>query len=231
MQEKGTVSFSPRRKILNQQLQRLLTEISNASAQYSRKVRLLAVSKYFPDEDIACLANLGQLEFAESRPQSLRDRAEKYPDLRWHMIGPLQRNKAKYIGQYAACWHSVEDVEVAKVVAKYVCNRRLPVLLQVNIAGLEHQHGVLPASLPVLYDQVRSIPELEVTGLMCMAPRDESARLCFRQLCSLRDGLSDGSLGDLSMGMSNDFHVAIEEGSTIVRLGSILFDPEGINQR
>ncbi len=219
-----------RREFLNQQLQKLLTEISNVSAPFSRKVRLLAVSKYFPDEDIACLASLGQLEFAESRPQSLRDRAKKYPDLCWHMIGPLQRNKAKYIGQYAACWHSVEDIETAQAVAKYVCNRRLPVMLQVNIAGKEHQHGILPTSLPVLYEQIRNIPELKVTGLMCMAPRDGSARLCFRQLCGLRDDLSDGSLGELSMGMSNDFHIAIEEGSTIVRLGSVLFDPKGINQ-
>ena len=187
--------------------------------------RLIAVSKYSSDEAVACLVEAGQKDFAESRPQSLRDRSQLFPDVCWHMIGPVQKNKAKYVGRHAAMWHSVEDEETALAVAKYVAGRRLPILLQVNVSGIPQQHGALPGNLPVLYEQVSRIPELEITGLMCMAPRDGDVRSCFRGLRSLRDVLADGSLGELSMGMSGDFRIAIEEGATMVRLGSALFGP------
>lgn len=214
-----------RKVCLKRRYQRVLTEISQLASGFGRETRLLAVSKYAPDEDICYLAGLGQVEFAESRPQALRDRAVRYPDLHWHMIGPLQINKAKYVGRFASCWHSVEDANTARAVAKQVSHRRLPVLLQVNISGQGHQHGVLPNGLPSLYEEVKEIPELEITGLMGMAPRNEGARASFRKLRCLRDGLSDGSLGELSMGMSHDFHAAIEEGATIVRLGAAIFGP------
>jgi len=189
------------------------------------KTRLIAVSKYSPDEAVACLAEAGQKDFAESRPQSLRDRARRFPDACWHMIGPVQKNKAKYVGRHAGMWHSVEDAKVASAVASHVVDRRLPVLLQVNVSGILQQHGVLPERLSVLYEQISHIPELEITGLMCMAPRGGDVRSCFRELRSLRDELADGSLVELSMGMSGDFRIAIEEGATMVRLGSALFDP------
>jgi len=186
-------------------------------------VRLVAVSKYTTDAAVACLAGAGQRVFAESRPQALRDRARCFPDLDWHMIGPVQKNKAKYVARYAGMWHSVEDVETAMAVAKHVQGRLLPVLLQVNIAGLPHQHGVVPEALPRLYEQVAGLAGLQVVGLMCMAPREGHARDCFRRLRDLRDSLADGSLGELSMGMSGDFRIAIREGATMVRLGSALF--------
>jgi len=100
-------------------------------------VRLLAVSKYAPDESVHCLVDVGQMDFGESRPQNLRDRAERFPDVNWHMIGPLQKNKAKYIGRYAFMWHSVEDIETAKAVAAHVHGRKLPVMLQVNVHGIQ----------------------------------------------------------------------------------------------
>jgi len=194
-------------------------------------VRLLAVSKYAPDESVRCLVDTGQMDFGESRPQNLRDRAERFPDVNWHMIGPLQKNKAKYIGRHAFMWHSVEDIETAKAVAAHVHGRKLPVMLQVNVAEIADQHGVGIKRVPAVLKQLMDIPALQVHGLMCMAPKDTDGRACFRALRHLRDKLSGGSLrplrytGDLKlcMGMSNDYRIAIEEGSEMVRLGSILF--------
>jgi len=199
-------------------------------------VRLLAVSKYAPDEAVRCLIAAGQMDFGESRPQGLRDRAQAFSNVRWHMIGPLQKNKARYIGRYAAMWHSVEDMDAARAVAAHVRGRRLPVLLQVNIAGRSNQHGVDPARAPAMLEQLLTLPELKVRGLMCMAPGKSDARACFRALRILRDHLMHGSLRpshdvsedascplELCMGMSGDYAQAIAEGATMVRLGSILF--------
>lgn len=202
-------------------------------------VRLLAVSKYAPDAAVECLLEAGQLDFAESRAQSLRDRARRFPAARWHMIGPLQKNKAKYIARHAAMWHSVEDPDTAMTVAAHVEGRRLPVLVQVNVAGVPHQHGVPPEQAPVLFECLSRIPGLEVRGLMCMAPKEGDARACFRALRILRDRCLHGSLRppredesgtndfELSMGMSGDWRLAVAEGATMVRLGSILFGMEG----
>ncbi|MFQ5582014.1 MAG: YggS family pyridoxal phosphate-dependent enzyme [Mariprofundaceae bacterium] len=186
-------------------------------------VRLLAVSKYASDEAVSCLVKAGQKEFAESRPQALRNRARVWPACAWHMIGPVQKNKAKYIGRHASMWHSVEDAETAEQVARHVEDRVLPVLLQVNMTGNPRQHGVAPDKAIRLFEQVSSMKQLQVKGLMCMASRDADARTAFRHLWCLRDELFGGSLGSLCMGMSGDYRIAIEEGATIVRLGTALF--------
>lgn len=193
--------------------------------------RLLAVSKYAQDEAVRCLVDAGQMDFGESRPQKLRDRAEKFPDVNWHMIGPLQKNKAKYIGRHAFMWHSVEDIETAQAVAAHVQDRKLPVMLQVNMTNMLHQHGVDVAQVPVFVEHLMGIQALEFCGLMCMAPRDSDARAHFSALRRLRDTLVSGSLRPalhsgklkLCMGMSSDYRIAIEEGSDMVRLGSVLF--------
>lgn len=188
--------------------------------------RLIAVSKYAPDRAIEALAAAGQRDFAESRPQALRDRAQRFPGLTWHMIGPVQKNKAKYVGRHAAFWHSVEDVEIAREVARHVQGNSLKVLLQVKLAGLAQQHGIAPARLPALYEEVKGIGKLQVVGLMTMAPRQGDTRAVFSHLRRLRDGLGNGSLRELSMGMSGDYRLALSEGATMVRLGSILFATE-----
>ncbi len=192
---------------------------------------LLAVSKYHSDEAVTVLAQAGQLDFGESRPQSLRDRAQKFPHLNWHMIGPVQKNKAKYVGRYAAMWHSLCDVDIAREVAGYVEGRQLPVLLQINISGEKQKYGVAPENASMLLEAVKVLPELKVVGLMGMAAKavegddDQSVRGSFRMLRNLRDELADESLGELCMGMSGDFRIAMEEGATMVRLGTVLFGP------
>ena len=192
---------------------------------------LLAVSKYHSDDEVAVLARAGQRDFGESRPQALRDRAQKFPHLHWHMIGPVQRNKAKYVGRYAAMWHSLCDIDVAREVAGYVENRQLPVLLQINISGEKQKYGVAPEEALSLLNAVKALPELKVVGLMGMAAKsvegddEQAVRASFRMLRNLRDELADESLGELCMGMSGDFRIAMEEGATMVRLGTVLFGP------
>ncbi|MDX8395925.1 MAG: alanine racemase, partial [Mariprofundaceae bacterium] len=133
-----------------------------------KKIRLIAVSKYTSETAVKTLADAGQKDFGEARPQQLRDRAEKFPELHWHMIGPVQKNKAKYIGRHAAMWHSLSDEDTAHAVAKHVNDRILPVLIQVNISGEEQKSGVSPENLPALFQKVQEIDSLQVMGLMGM---------------------------------------------------------------
>jgi len=187
------------------------------------EVKLLAVSKYAPDELVSILIQAGESEFGESRPQSLRDRAGQWPACNWHMIGPLQKNKAKYIGRDAAMWHSCDDITTAEAVASHVVDRELPVLMQVNIAGNPAQRGVAPDAAAQLADAINRIDGLKLAGVMGMAPQHGDTRQAFVRLRGLRDNLFGGSFGELCMGMSNDYRIAVEEGATIVRLGSTLF--------
>ena len=192
------------------------------------QVKLLAVSKYAPDEAVETLINAGEREFAEARPQNLRDRASHWPDCHWHMIGPLQKNKAKYVARFAAMWHSCDNIQTAQAVAKHVSGRVLPILIQVNISDNPEQHGIKPEFLMEFAADLSCIDSLQVVGLMGMAPKDGDKRVAFRLLRDLRDELFDGSFGELCMGMSNDYRIAIEEGATIVRLGSTLFGDRAI---
>ncbi|MDT8375500.1 MAG: YggS family pyridoxal phosphate-dependent enzyme [Mariprofundaceae bacterium] len=186
-------------------------------------VRMLAVSKYHNDDQVLALAGAGQVDFAESRPQALRDRAQRFPHLNWHMIGPVQKNKARYVGKFATMWHSLCDLECAEAVAKNVEGRVLPVLLQVNISGEEQKQGVAPDQVAGLMEKVRLFDSLKVIGLMGMAARGGDARSSFRSLRLLRDQLGSANLRELCMGMSGDYRIAIEEGATMVRLGTVLF--------
>jgi len=186
-------------------------------------VKLLAVSKYAPDDMVETLIQAGEMNFGEARPQNLRDRATHWPDCSWHMIGPLQKNKAKYVGRSAAMWHSCENIETAQAVARHISGRVLPVLIQVNIADNPDQHGIKPEAVTEFAADLAEIEGLELVGLMGMAPKGGDVRIAFRRLRSLRDELFDGRFGELCMGMSNDYGIAIEEGATIVRLGSTLF--------
>lgn len=191
----------------------------------TKQVQLLAVSKYAPEQAVEALVQAGQQSFGESRPQALRDRAGRWPDRDWHMIGPLQKNKAKYIGRHASMWHSCESLETARAVAGYVSGPVLPVLIQVNISNNPDQHGVNPESVALFSEQLATVDGLKLAGLMGMVGKDGDMRHSFRQLRLLRDELFGGSFAELCMGMSGDYRIAIEEGATIVRLGTVLFGP------
>jgi len=193
-------------------------------------VTLVAVTKSAEPAWIEGLYGLGCRDFGESRPQQLVQRASQFPrDVRWHLIGHLQRNKAALVLPIAAWLHSIDSlrlIEKLHDLAK-TSEQQQPLLLEVNVSGEAAKDGFAPEELRAAWSQWNGKPPLPISGLMTMAPLSddpETARQVFRRLRQLRDELSTSSLPLLSMGMSGDFEVAIEEGATLVRIGSALFE-------
>jgi pyridoxal phosphate enzyme (YggS family) len=198
-------------------------------------VRLVAVSKTFPIDAIREAYAAGQRDFGENRVQEALQKIASATDLeiRWHLLGHLQTNKARKAGPAFAAIHSVDSVElVEKIDAAAVDAGRTPeLLIQVDLAGEATKFGAAPADVPRLLDAAASCRAARLTGLMTLPPVPESpedARRWFRRLRDLRDewlasGVPASMLGELSMGMSADFEVAIQEGSTMVRVGTAIF--------
>lgn len=199
-------------------------------------VLLVAVVKQRPLEAVRELHALGERHFGENRVQEIRERVPElaFPDAHVHFIGHLQTNKAKYLPGLVQWVHSVDSLEVAEALnrawEKHPCLPMLNVLVQVNIAGEEQKSGVEPAEAEALVRATAALPRLALRGLMTMAPygeETEASRPVFRGLRTLRDRLATETgiaLPDLSMGMTGDFEVAVEEGSTLVRVGTALFE-------
>ncbi len=220
-------------------LGRVRARMAAAAARAGRDpatVRLVAVTKYVGPEAIRALVEAGCGDLGESRPQQLWDRAAALAGLpvRWHMIGHLQRNKVRRTVPVVDMIHSVDSPRLIAELddAAGQCGRRLPILLEVNISGEPAKDGLAAAAVEPLLPQLAGCGHLEVRGLMCMAGLEgdlDAARREFAALRSLRDQLAKNCpagvvLDELSMGMSGDFEVAIEEGATIVRIGSALFE-------
>lgn len=209
----------------------------------SKNVVLVAVSKTKPVSDIQTLYDLGQRDFGENYVQELVEKQKQLPgDIRWHFIGHLQRNKVKEIAAFVHLIHGVDSmrllVEINKQAAR--CNRAIPVLLQVHIAREETKFGLDENELEEIVKSLSGLNNVAIKGLMGMASLTddrETIRTEFRYLRSLYDQFSLPAqpalhsslvthhlpLTILSMGMSNDYPVAIDEGSNMVRLGSLLF--------
>ncbi len=192
-------------------------------------VRLVAVSKKKSEAMIREAYAAGQRDFGESYAQELRDKARALADLtdlRWHFIGHLQANKAKYVAPVAALVHALDDVALGRELAKRAGGRNLPVLVEINVGGEAQKSGVLPQAAFELCRQLLEVPTLELRGLMCLPPEGEPARPFFAKLRELGAELSrqlGQPLPELSMGMSADFEDAVREGSTIVRVGTAIF--------
>lgn len=198
-------------------------------------VKLVAVTKYARLEWINRLIELGVRDLGENRPQQLVERADQLPlHVEWHLIGHLQRNKVRPVLPKTALIHSVDSVKLLERIASIAVELDLlpRVLLEVNVSGEASKDGMAVEELRSQWDKFIEIPGVEIRGLMTMAPQSDdpaTARLVFQSLRQLRDDLAARSpshiqLPELSMGMSGDFHIAIEEGATIVRIGSRLFD-------
>lgn len=199
-------------------------------------VELVAVSKTHPVEAIKVLYDAGIRSFGESYVQEWQDKAQALPDdIDWHFVGRLQSNKARFVADSVALIHSVDRKSVAKALNRR-SDEKVNVLLQVNLALQDTKGGVAAEKLPQLFDLVSRYEGLQVRGLMGMPPYaddPEDNRIYFRRLRKALSDLQDyverkyperrEILSELSMGMSNDFEVAVEEGATIVRLGTILF--------
>ena len=198
-------------------------------------VRLVAVSKTFPIGSIRDAYAAGQRDFGENRVQEALQKIASATDLeiRWHLLGHLQTNKARKAGPAFAAIHSVDSIElVEKIDAAAVDAGQTPeLLIQVDLAGEATKFGAAPGEVPRLLDAAASCRAARLTGLMTLPPISESpedARPWFRRLRGLRDewltsGVPAAMLRELSMGMSGDFEVAIQEGSTMVRVGTAIF--------
>jgi pyridoxal phosphate enzyme (YggS family) len=197
-------------------------------------VTLVAVSKFHPVSAIRELYELGVRDFGESRVQELLDKRPELPrDINWHFIGPLQSNKAKYLSPFVHLVHAVESISGLEELEKQASakERELDVLIQVNISREEQKHGVDEPELLLLIDKLIDGYHLRLRGLMGMASFEsdpENTREQFRRLKLLHTKIRTtfphiASFSEMSMGMTNDFEIAIEEGSTIVRIGSALF--------
>jgi hypothetical protein len=192
-------------------------------------VTIVAVTKYVGPEAAAVLHDLGLTDLAESRPQELWRKAAALPAaVRWHLVGHLQRNKVEQTLPTAQLIHSADSVRLIEAVERAAAKRGRPadVLIEVNLSGEAAKTGMPPHELPALRDVLDRSPNVRPLGLMTMAAagRPESARPTFAALRDLRDRLAWPGLRHLSMGMTGDFEVAIEEGATLVRLGSCYFE-------
>lgn len=245
----GTTS---QRRRLADNLKRTQDRIAEAAIRSGRQpadVTLVAVTKAVDLEVIKNLLELGQMDMGENRVQQLVKRAsmleeqmqrraaagnEGFGPVRWHMIGQLQRNKVRQILPLTKLIHSMDTLRLAEEISVrsekvgHVCD----VLIETNISGEKSKGGVPPAAVPYLVEQISSLPNLSIAGLMTMAPLvedPEQVRGIFARTRELFEDIRTArtvgpAFRHLSMGMSNDFEAAIEEGATLVRIGSALFE-------
>lgn len=198
-------------------------------------IRLVAVSKTFSADHVRAAAAAGQIDFGENKVQEALQKIAQTADLRltWHLIGHLQSNKARKAGEAFNLIHSIDGAQlIAKLdEAAQAAGRTVQLLVQVDLAGEATKHGAREDELYQIFDAARTARAARVSGLMTLPPATddpEGARPYFRKLRSIREnllarGVDASMLSDLSMGMSHDFEVAVEEGSTLVRVGSAIF--------
>ena len=198
------------------------------------EVTLIAVSKTKPLEDLQAVYDLNIRDFGENKVQELTGKIEAMPeDIRWHMIGHLQRNKVKYIVDKVELIHSVDSLRLAEEISKQAIKKNVNVniLVEINIGDEESKFGISADEVKVLVRDIAKLDNIKVQGLMCVAPYvvdSEENRGFFHKIKDLsvdimKENIDNVSMNVLSMGMSNDYQVAIEEGATMVRIGSNLF--------
>lgn len=207
----------------------------------SDEVQLIAVSKTKPLDDIIAAYGCGQLHFGENRAKELQDKMESFEkdDIKWHMIGTLQTNKIKYMVERVNWIDSVPKKKTLKEIEKRASRigRTINTLIQVNISGESQKSGCEPEDLPKLLDYARSLKHTKVRGLMGMATLTDDEQIIRDEFKRLKEILeefkpkNDGAvqLQELSMGMTNDMEIAIEEGSTMVRVGRAIFGERKYN--
>jgi PLP dependent protein len=212
--------------------------IARAASRAGREagaVRLIAVSKTFPAEYIRAATAHHQSDFGENKVQEAERKTAITADLplRWHLIGHLQSNKARKAAALFDVIHSVDNHRLVTALNRAAAElgRTLELLIQVDLAGEATKHGVRPDALLPIFEAAEGCGSVRVVGLMLLppaVPHPEDARPYFSQLRRLRDdlvhrGVDERALGELSMGMSGDFEIAIEEGATMVRVGTAIF--------
>lgn len=211
-----------------------MTEVLRKSGRDSNACTLIAVSKTKPVEMMLPVYEAGCRDFGENKVQEIMDKYDKMPsDVRWHMIGHLQTNKIKYIIDKVYMIHSVDSLHLAEAISKEAVKKNVTarILLEVNVAKEESKFGVTLEETAEFYKNVCKLPNLSVEGLMTIAPYVEDAEENRQYFANLRQlsvdtGIkkTDNNIGaELSMGMSGDYIVAIEEGATFIRVGTGIF--------
>ncbi|MFP4048384.1 MAG: YggS family pyridoxal phosphate-dependent enzyme [Desulfovermiculus sp.] len=216
--------------------QEIQSEIEKTAVRCNRNpehITLVAVSKTHPAQAVRILSQAGHLDFGENYVQEAIDKQEELSDIpiRWHFIGRLQSNKAKYIPGRFDLIHSLDRLKTAQALDQRCAPLGVvqKVLIQVNLAGEEQKGGLSVSELSAVAREINALPHIDVQGLMCMPPFFDDptrARPFFRRLAQERDRLQDElgiELRHLSMGMSGDYLAAIEEGATLLRIGTSIF--------
>jgi pyridoxal phosphate enzyme (YggS family) len=224
--------------MIAENLKNLRKRIDQACHKCGRKnddVHIIAVSKTFSAELILEAIDAGQIEFGENYVQELQEKQKTLTDriLRWHFIGHLQSNKVKYIADYVTLIHSVDDLNLGKEISKRAerCSRIQDVLVEIHTTDEATKFGVQPEQAIALIKELSQLSHLRVCGLMTMGPfsdNPDDSRSSFRCAAELKkhieaEGIVNVQMRHLSMGMTHDFEVAIEEGATLVRIGTAIF--------
>ena len=205
-----------------------------AAGRDPKEVTLIAVSKTKPVHMLQEAYDAGARVFGENKVQEITDKYPQLPkDIQWHMIGHLQRNKVKYIAEYITMIHSVDSYELAETIDREAARhgRAIPVLIEVNAAQEESKFGVSCEDADAFIRKASALANIRICGLMTSAPlveNPEDDRIYFKKLSNLSVDINSKNYNNvkvnvLSMGMSNDFEVAVEEGSTMVRVGTSIF--------
>jgi len=229
--------------VINENLMQVRKNIEAACQNAGRnpeEVTLIAVSKTKPVPMLEEAYQAGSRDFGENKVQEIMDKYPVLPDdIRWHMIGHLQRNKVKYIVDKVSLVHSVDSLRLAEEISRQAEKKQteLDILVEVNIAQEESKFGTSRAEAAQLVEEIAKLPCIHVKGLMTIAPfveHPEENRKYFRQIKELsvdieKKNIDNVSMSVLSMGMTNDYMVAVEEGATMVRVGTGIFGERNYN--
>jgi len=220
-------------------LQQKISEICEKCSRNPAEITLIAVSKNNPISAIEEAQKCGLIHFGENKAQELRDKAEIKPDVVWHFIGHLQTNKVKYVVKAAEFIHSVDSEKVLEEINKRAAseNKIQKILFEVNTSDESNKFGLKNfESLKNLVELSKDMKNIDAKGLMTMAPYTDNKKIirdCFVQLRQWKEKLNEEGfrLTDLSMGMTNDFDIAIEEGATMIRIGTAIFGERDYSQK
>ena len=216
-------------------VQKRVEDACGRSGRDARAVQLIGVSKTFPLATLVTAAEAGLRVFGENKAQELASKRTEWEgapgDLEWHFIGHLQRNKSRLVAEHADVFHALDSVRLARALNGHCAEigRRLTCFLQVNVSGEDSKFGVAPSALGELLTAMSEFEQLDISGLMTLAapvadPEDVRPQFALlRDLAQEYSAKGDHRLEHLSMGMSGDFEIAVEEGATHVRVGSAIF--------
>lgn len=221
-------------KLALEEIQKKIEKSALKSGRRSEDITLIAVSKTYPIKDIEQAYNLGCTDFGENKVQELMGKINEAAfQTKWHLIGHLQRNKVKYIIGHVALIHSVDSLKLAYEIQKESVKKNVitDILIEVNVAKEASKHGVYEEDVLELVHEISKLSHVRLKGFMTVAPfteNPEENRPIFRRLYNLsvdiqKQNIDNISTSILSMGMSNDYEIAIEEGATHVRIGTALF--------